>query len=75
MMPGEQRSDAGMVVAAWRAIGSPSASTTDPFDGGAVPSRLILRPARRCLGRQLHVSGCLPAIPRRTPKKARSSSG
>jgi hypothetical protein len=34
-----------MVVAAWRATGHPSAGTTDPFDGGAVPCRLILRPA------------------------------
>ena len=55
MMPGEERSDAGLVVAAWRAIGDPSARTTDPFDAGAVPSLLTLRPASRTMLEQPEV--------------------
>jgi hypothetical protein len=34
----EQRNDARVVVAAWRATGRPTATRTDPLDAGAVPS-------------------------------------
>jgi len=50
-----------MVVAAWGATGHPSANTTDPFDVGAVPSRLILRPARRSMLEQWRQGSWLSA--------------
>src|ERR1700730_2447200 len=35
--PGQQRNDARVVAAAWRATGSPTATWSDPLDVGGVP--------------------------------------
>jgi hypothetical protein len=37
----EQGNDARVVVAGWRATGSPTATRNDPLDVGAVPPKLL----------------------------------